>query len=95
MSIGKYCSSNLGNEGLFDMYSIDGHAAFRFKSDGCGKNGVAGFSYQLKSYDQQYRGIYGRSICYRWVLKMSLLEVMKIMMMKMIMMKIIMMNDEH
>ena len=49
VSIGKFCSDNLVPAKPFDMYSSDGHAQIRFKSDSTVKHAGFKLSYQLKS----------------------------------------------
>eukprot|EP00794_Sanderia_malayensis_P016615 gene16615-18305_t len=63
-TIGKYCSSNLGKEKLFNMYSEDGYASIRFKSDASGRKKGFQFTYQLKSYTSAYLKTYGLDMCY-------------------------------
>eukprot|EP00112_Aurelia_sp_Birch-Aquarium-sp1_P013260 Seg2808.2 transcript_id=Seg2808.2/GoldUCD/mRNA.D3Y31 product=Cubilin protein_id=Seg2808.2/GoldUCD/D3Y31 len=52
-SIGKYCSDNIGSSLPFDMYSYDGHAKIRLKSDSSNTRGGIALTYKLrrKSYD--------------------------------------------
>jgi len=62
-SIGKYCSGSSTSSVMFDMYSSDGYAAIRFKSDGTVTKGGFRFTYQLKSINSQYIGGYGNRSC--------------------------------
>jgi len=62
-SIGKYCSGSCTSSVMFDMYSSDGYAAIRFKSDGTVTKGGFRFTYQLKSINSQYIGGYGNRSC--------------------------------
>ncbi|XP_065054992.1 cubilin-like [Rhopilema esculentum] len=63
-SIGKFCSSNMRSIKPFTMYSNDGYAKIRFKSDG--SNTRTGFSltYQLKSKSSYPLGGSLSSTCY-------------------------------
>lgn len=63
-SIGKYCSGNLGTGMLFNMYSSDGYATIRFRSDHSITKGGFRFAFQLKSIRSGYIGTYGSRLCY-------------------------------
>eukprot|EP00112_Aurelia_sp_Birch-Aquarium-sp1_P022896 Seg661.1 transcript_id=Seg661.1/GoldUCD/mRNA.D3Y31 product=Cubilin protein_id=Seg661.1/GoldUCD/D3Y31 len=49
VSIGKFCSDNLVSTMPFDIYSADGHAQIKFKSDSSVTHAGFKFLYQLKS----------------------------------------------
>jgi len=57
-SIGKFCSNNLKDSGLFNMYSNDGHAKIKFHSDYSGTGNGFSLQYKLKSSDDGLPGVF-------------------------------------
>ena len=67
-SIGKFCSNNLVGSSLFNMYSPDGHAKIKFRSDGSKTGRGFKLTYRLRNINSNYLPGYYFSDCSRYVL---------------------------